>query len=272
MSIARVLTYFPSETEDVVRKPIEASPTVASPTLGRTNARQSRQTANRTPRIPSISGVEDTEFSLPASPAIVTEVIDNQTTKLREGMERAWQASGVLDRVHSLRAQLSSLKAIETIVLLVEACSLLKARVPIRYLTTLPAIQYTNTPALRVKVPDLFQLLEGEFWLPISLWFLTCFFLPLVASYFINLSWKASSNARRTRSTPSLAQFDPLIFNIAKALLVHAVFSKEIHFGLTTTYNIRKVKAGVIGGEFGLLTGTAIGAVSALYEAILTRA
>jgi len=214
--------------------------------------------------------VEDGEPSLPASPAVVTEVIDDQTRKLRQGLERVWKASGVIDRAHSLRATLSSLKAIETMVLLLEAGSLLKARVPIRYLTTIPAIQYTNTPALRLKVPDLFQILEGDFWLPVSLWFLVCFFLPLVASYFINLS--ASSKGRITRSRPALAQFDPLIFNIAKALLVHIVFSKEIHFGLTTTYNIRKVKTAVLGGEQGLLTGTAIGAVGALYEAILHRA
>jgi hypothetical protein len=200
----------------------------------------------------------------------VTEVIDNQTRKLRQGVERAWQSLGFIERAHSLRDSLSSLKAIETMVLLLEGGSLLKARVPIRYLTTIPAIRYTNTPALRLKVPDLFQILEGNFWLPISLWFFVCFFLPLVASYFINLS--AGSRGRNTRSKSSLAQFDPLIFNIAKALLVHLVFSQEIHFGLTTTYNIRKVRTAVLGGEQGMLTGTAIGAVGALYEAILNRA
>jgi hypothetical protein len=243
---------------------------VESPTALRTSGRQSRQTPTRTPRIPSISVVEDAEPTLPASPAVVTEVIDDQTRKLRQGLERVWESSGIIDRAHSLRDTLSSLKAIETMVLLLEAGSLLKARVPIRYLTTIPAIRLTNTPALRLKVPDLFQILEGDFWLPISLWFLVCFFLPLVASYFINLS--ASSRGRATRSKPPLAQFDPLIFNIAKALLVHLVFGQEIHFGLTTTYNIRKVKTAVLGGEQGMLTGTAIGAVGALYEAILHRA
>lgn len=246
---------------------------VETPSYGRTIAKQSRQTPSRTPRIPSISSVvEDAELSLPASPAAVTEVIDNQTIKLREGIERAWEASGVVDRAHSLRSNLSSLKAIETLVMVFEAGSLLAARLPIRYLTTIPAIGVIHSAPLRLKVPDLFQLLEGDFWLPILVWFFTCFFLPLVASYFINLSWKASSNARRTRSASAVAQFDPLIFNIAKALLVHLVFGQEYNFGLTSTYDIRKVKAAIYGGETGLLTGTAIGAVGALYEAILTRA
>jgi hypothetical protein len=258
--------YCLSETEDLVPTKIQASSPVESP-VRRTSARQTRPTP-KTPRVPSISVVEDAEPTLPASPAVVTEVIDNQTRKLRQGLDRIWEASGIIDRAHSLRDSLSSLKALETMILLFEFGNLIKARLPIRYLTTIPAIQYTHTPALRLKVPDLFQLLEGDFWMPISLWFFVAFFLPLVASYFINLG---ASRGRATRDRSTSSQFDPLIFNIAKALLVHLVLGKEIHLGLTTTYNIRKVKNAVLGGEQGMMIGTAIGAVGALYEAILQR-
>ncbi|KAJ5322523.1 hypothetical protein N7452_010812 [Penicillium brevicompactum] len=262
-----------SSEPEYAQKPIE-SPTVVSPTLARSrsNARQPQQTPKQSRRVSSISVVEDTEPTLPASPAVVTEVIDHQTTKIYEGVQRVWTSSGFVDQVHSVRENLSSLKAIETIILLVEGITLIRARVPIRYLTTFPAIRYTNTPPLRVRVPDLFQILDSEFWVPLSIWVVTCFLLPLLASYFINLSWKAQGTGRRTRSSPALAQFDPLIFNIAKALLVHIVLGQEISFGLTDSYNIKKVKTGVHGGEFGLLTGAAIGAVGAIYEAILTRA
>ncbi|CAG8156349.1 unnamed protein product [Penicillium nalgiovense] len=167
---------------------------------------------------------------------------------------------------------LSSVKAVEIIVLLLESGSLAKELIPIRYLTTTPPVQAAQIPAIPIRVPDIFVFLEGAFWAPFSLWFLTCLFLPLVSAYFINLSWKASSSARRTRSTPSLAQFDPLTFNIVKALLVHIVFGNDFNFfGFYSGYAIGKVIDSVPGGDLGLLTGSAIGGVGALYEAILHR-
>jgi hypothetical protein len=214
----------------------------------------------------------DPEPSLPASPAIITEAIDAQTVKLRETLDHVWTASGLVERAHSLRATLSSLKAVEILVLLFESGSLAKELVPIRYLTTTPPVQAAQIPAIPIKVPDLFAVLEGAFWAPFSLWFLTCLFLPLVSAYFINLSWQASSGARRTRSAPRLAQFDPLTFNIVKALLVHFVYVNDFNFfGVYSAFAIRKVVDSVPGGASGLLTGTAIGGVGALYEAILHR-
>lgn len=269
----RATNHPPSEPEYV--ESVAVSPTVATPSLSRTNARQSRsaqQTPYQTPRIPSISAVADVEPPLPASPAVVTEAIDAQTTKLYEGVQRVWKASGVVDHAHALRANLSNVKAIQTIVLLVEGVIFLTARVPIRYLTAIPAIKYFNTAPFRTKVPDLFAMLESDFWVPFSVWFFTCFALPLVVSYFFNLSWNASNSGRRTRSSPTLAQFDPLIFNIAKALLAHLVLNKEITGGLVSQYTLRAVRTSVPGGERGVLTGTAIGAIGAIYEAILTRA
>lgn len=244
-----------------------------TPAAARTSARQSaRQTPRQTPRQTVTATIVDPEPSLPASPAIITEVIDAQTIKLRESIEDAWTASGMVDRIHSLRATLSSLKAVEIIVLLLESGSLAKELIPIRYLTTTPPVQALQIPAIPIKVPDLFALLEGAFWAPFSLWFLTCLFLPLVSAYFINPSWQAATNARRSRSAHNLAQFDPLTFNIVKALLVHFVFGNEFNlFGLYSTFAIRKVVESVPGRDLGLMTGTAIGAVGALYEAILHR-
>ncbi|KAJ5512876.1 hypothetical protein N7463_002428 [Penicillium fimorum] len=264
--------------EEVIEDMEEAavsSPTVVSPTptVARTSARQSaRQTPRQTPRQPNISPIVDPEPSLPASPAAIAEAIDTQTLKLRETIEDVWTASGFVDRAHSLRATLSSVKAIEILVLLLESGSLAKALIPIRYLTTTPPVQAAQIPAIPIRVPDLFVLLEGAFWAPFSLWFFTCLFLPLISAYFINLSWKASSSVRRTRSAPNLAQFDPLTFNIVKALLVHFVFGNDFNFfGLYSGWTIGKVIESVPGGDIGLLTGTAIGGVGALYEAILHR-
>lgn len=264
----------PHISEDV-EEPVP-SPAVVSPTpaAARTVVRQSaRQTPRQTPRQPAVlATVVDPEPSLPASPAAITEAIDAQTLKLRESIEDAWTASGLVDRAHSLRAALSSVKAVEIIVLLFESGSLAKELIPIRYLTTTPPVQAAQIPAIPIRVPDLFVLLEGAFWAPFSLWFLTCLVLPLISAYFINLSWKASSGARRTRSASNLAQFDPLTFNIVKALLVHVVFGNDFNFfGIYSRYAIGKVIDSVPGGGVGLLTGSAVGGVSALYEAILHR-
>ncbi|KAF4763531.1 hypothetical protein HAV15_001477 [Penicillium sp. str.  len=238
------------DVDEAVPSPVVVSPT---PAVARTNVRQSaRQTPRQTPRQPAVfSAIVDPEPSLPASPAAITEAIDAQTLKLRESLENVWTASGFVDRAHSLRATLSSVKAIEIIVLLLETAQI---------------------PAIPIRVPDLFVLLDAAFWAPFSLWFLTCLFLPLISAYFINLSWQASSSARRTRSAPNLAQFDPLTFNIVKALLVHVVFEKDFNFfGVYSRYAIGKVLDSVPGGDIGLFTGSAIGVVGALYEAILHR-
>ncbi|KAJ5836252.1 hypothetical protein N7447_002278 [Penicillium robsamsonii] len=258
------------DMEEVVPSPTVVSPT---PAVARTSARQSaRQTPRQTPRQSIISPIVDPEPSLPASPAAIAEAIDTQTLKLRETIEDAWTASGFVDRAHSLRATLSSVKAVEILVLLLEGGSLAKALIPIRYLTTTPPVQAAQIPAIPIRVPDLFVFLEGAFWAPFSLWFFTCLLLPLISAYFINLSWKASSSARRTRSAPNLAQFDPLTFNIVKALLVHFVFGNGFNFfEFYSGWTIGKVIDSVPGGDVGLLTGTAIGGVGALYEAILHR-
>ncbi|KAJ6001862.1 hypothetical protein N7499_002271 [Penicillium canescens] len=230
-----------------------------------------RQTSRRISRAAPITDLQR-NLPMPPSPAVVTDVIDRQASRVREGLEDAWTSIGVLDRCHAVREALSSLKAIEIMVLLLEGGSVVKEIVPIRYLTTTPPVQAAQIPAVPIKVPDLFVLLTGAFWAPFSLWLITCLLLPLTAAYFINLSWQASTTVRRTRSSPNLAQFDPLTFNIAKALLVYIVFGNDFKFwGAFSTFALRKISASVPGGTFGLYTGTAVGAIGSLYEAILSR-
>lgn len=206
---------------------------------------------------------------------MVTDAIDRQTTKVRQGLENAWTASGVLERSQAVRACLSSLKAVEAIVLLLEGGSVLKELIPLRYLTTTPAVEAAHIPPVAIKVPDLFVLLSGAFWAPFTLWLLTGLILPLVAAYFINLSWHAATggqNVRRGRSASALASFDPLTFNIAKALLVYNVYADHYSYcDVFSNFAIEKVNVAVPGQWAGMMTGTAIGAIGALYEAILRR-
>ncbi|KAJ5650011.1 uncharacterized protein N7484_003734 [Penicillium longicatenatum] len=257
-------------------KPKEEESAESDDAAFKTPAAKTPSATRATPRSVR-SVVESASAQFPPSPAVVTDAIDRQTAKMREGLEHAWTESGFIERSHALRATLSSLKAIETIFVLVEASYVLYELVPLRYLTTTPAVPAAHLPSFSIKVPDLFVLLTGAFWAPFSLWFLTNLGLPLLAAYFFNLSWQAATGgsqgpARRTRSTSSLASFDPLSFNIAKALLVYKVYVDHFHYvDLFSKYAIQKVNFSIPGQYSGMLTGTAIGVIGTLYEAILRR-
>lgn len=233
--------------------------------------RSESETPAKTPARASARAVRsalNVESALPPSPAVVSQAIDRQTAKVREGIEQAWTSSGVLERSNALRACLSSLKAVEAIVLVLEGGSVLKELIPWRYLTTTPEVSAAHIPSLSIKVPDLFVLVSGAFWAPFILWALTGLILPLVAAYFFNLSGGGST--RRTRSASSRASFDPLAFNIAKALLVYIVYAGHFTFwDVFSHYTVEKVGVSVPGEWAGMLTGTAIGVIGTLYEAIL---
>ena len=194
---------------------------------------------------------------------------------MREGLETAWSDSGVLEYQHALRSFLSNLKVVEAVIVSLEGGNILWSFIPWKYLTTTPAIEGLHIPPLAIKVPDLFVLLSATFWAPFSLWLVTGLVLPLVAAYFINLSWQAATGARRTRSVAGntgRASFDPLTFNIAKALIVYKVFVDGFtFFDVFDNFTVASVNAAVPGHFGGMLTGTAIGVVGTLYEAILRR-
>jgi len=194
---------------------------------------------------------------------------------MREGLETAWSDSGVLEYQHAVRSSLSSLKVVEAIIILLEGGNILYSLFPWSYLTTTPAVDAVGIPPLAIKVPDLFVLLSATFWAPFMLWLISGLVLPLVAAYFINLSWQAATGSRRssTRSggvNSGRASFDPLTFNIAKALIVYKVYVERFtFFDLFSIFTIAQVNDAVPGHWGGMLTGTAIGVIGTLYEAIL---
>jgi hypothetical protein len=214
--------------------------------------------------------------SLPPSPAVVTDAIDRQTTIVREKVSDAWIKSGITERSDALRSALSSVKSIETIIVVLELISLSRELVPLRYLTTFPAVDSIATPEFSVKVPDLFILITGAFWAPFLLWALTSLVLPLTAAYFFNLSLRAqashSYSTRRASAVASPATFDPLVYNIAKALVSYLVYANHFTFWETFShFSLERVNVSIPGQWPGLVTGSAIGILTSLYEAILKK-
>jgi len=224
-----------------------------------------------TPKVPTPKAPATTlNVELPPSPAVVTDVIDRQTAAWGKSINETWNSSGVIEGSNALRSLLSSVKAIETLVLLLEGSGIIRQIWPLRYLTTVPALEAIHTPEFALKVPDFFILVDGAFWAPFSLWLLTNVFLPLGAAYFFNL--KATSTDATHNSNSQKTNFDPLSFNIARALIAYLVYAKHFSFwDLYSGFTIDKVNASVPGEWTGMLTGTAIGLVGTLYEAILQK-
>lgn len=221
----------------------------------------------RTPMRPLDTDVDGS----PMSPKVVTDAIDQQTTRIRQRASEVWESTGMIERSDSLRSMLSSVKAIEIIVLVVEGVCIMSELVPTRYLTTLPPMEALNTPEYAIKVPDLFILVDSAFWAPYSLWLLTNLLLPLGFAYFFNLSLRAAQSSRG-RVSSRVASFDPLSYNIAKALLAHAVYKGRFTFwNAWSGYSAARVNAALPGQWPGVLTGTAVGVIGALYEAILRK-
>ncbi|KAL3462328.1 hypothetical protein BJX64DRAFT_259306 [Aspergillus heterothallicus] len=217
---------------------------------------------------------------LPPSPSVVTEVIDRQTTEWRKSISETWKNSGVLELSDSLRTTLSSARSVEVIVTILEALGVLKEVLPRRHVTTIAPIDALHTPAVPIKIPDVFVLVDSSFWAPVSLWLLTSVFLPLAVAYFFNISLQVAQSsggpASRTRRSSIArnpqADFDPLSFNIAKALIAYLVYAHGFTFwNVYSRISVETVNASIPFQYAGILTGAAIGAVGTFYEAILRK-
>lgn len=215
---------------------------------------------------------------LPPSPAVVADVIDRQTTAVRKSVSDAWGASGFTERSNALRSLLSSVTVIETLTLAIELYGLASTLIPFKYVTTVPPIQGLHTPDFAIKAPDLFVFLTSQFWAPFSLWLTTSLFLPLFVSYFFNLSLKAQPPPPAKRGAAAAAhsgavkKFDPLVFNISKALVAYFVYANHFNFwDLFSNFSIERANSAIPGGWGGVITGAAVGGIGSLYEAILSR-
>lgn len=215
--------------------------------------------------------------SLPPSPAVIASAVDRQTAQVRRNLSRAWNKSGVSERSDVLRETLSSIKAIELIIISVEVLGLAYELVPLRYVATVPAVSALRTPEFAIRVPDLFVLVTGAFWAPVILWALTSLAIPLTVAYFINLSHRAqvSHSYGTRRSTAAIAAaptFDPLVYNIAKSLVAYLVYAKHFTFwDVFNHFTVDKVNTAIPGQWPGLVTLAVIGVVASLYDAVLKK-
>lgn len=215
--------------------------------------------------------------NFPPSPAVVTDAIDRQTSRMRNSIYVAYEQSNISEYLDQVRELLSSPYAIAAVSMAIEAYGLRKDILPSKSLYDVPAIKYVKDSKTTVYGPDVFLFFNMSFWAPFSLWLLTSLLLPLSMSYFINLPLKAHpSHTYKTRKAavkqaPHM-QFDPLIFNVAKALIAYVVYAQNSPLlGLYQHFTVATVNESVIGGYAGMMTSSAIGALVSLYEAVLKK-
>ncbi len=207
---------------------------------------------------------------LPPSPSVVADAIDRRTAVIRNQVGKLYQKSGIVEHAQATRESLSTVVSVEALIIAFEAFNLRKEILADRYAFTVPSIKLLGTRDYPVKIPDLFLLLTSSFWGPASLWAFTSFILPLVAAYFFNLTSKPRTG--RSHVQHFNYSFDPLTFNIVKALLTYVVYVQDVTFwGLVDLESVARINSALYGGPNSVLIGCAIGILVTFYEAIIKR-
>ncbi|KFZ17158.1 hypothetical protein V502_04723 [Pseudogymnoascus sp. VKM F-4520 (FW-2644)] len=205
---------------------------------------------------------------LPPSPSVVADVLERRSAALVAHVTEIASSTGATEAVESARASLSSLLSIETIILFFEAANLRSEILPDRYAFSIPSLPILNTKQYPVALPDLFLLLTSSFWQPFTLWLATALVVPLAFAYFFNLTARPRSRGAQRFEY----QFDPLTFNVAKAIITYAVFSGGATFwGLVDLESVARIRSAAAGGWEGIVGGCAVGALATVYEAIIRK-
>lgn len=237
----------------------------------------SQQTPRALPRRVSQIG---NEIDLPASPSQLAEVADQSFQAAKTRASELWEKTRVDEIKEAIRENVSSVAAIQTLILLVEAAGL-----QFNTLQTTPAFAVDSDNSHYLHIPDFWALLTSEWWAPATLWSLTSWVLPFVFSYFFNLTLRSNTNHKSSyRQYPA----DPLVFNIIKAILAYSAYSLPLvdaalvaEPGKVTTFNpgwgpfseqsVSVVRKNVPGGYHGLQIGAVVGILVSLYDAALKK-
>ncbi|KAI4752736.1 hypothetical protein E4T44_14828, partial [Aureobasidium sp. EXF-8845] len=162
-------------------------------------------------------------MALPPSPAVVTDVIEEQTARISEGMNKLWTATGIMDMLHEVRLDLSSVTGIHFTILLLESAALHYQTVPWKFAFDFPSL--FGFPSFAVFLPDIFVFLTHHYWAPSLLWATMNFWIPLATGWLFNLSLKLKKKDGFEDYRP-VYRIDPLMFSIAKALMSWMVYAQ----------------------------------------------
>ncbi|OAA79708.1 hypothetical protein LEL_03194 [Akanthomyces lecanii RCEF 1005] len=224
----------------------------------RTPARSLSQVASRVP--------------LPASPADIAFAVDRSTVALRKRAASIYQESGITEASNATRETLSTVTSVLFSVAAFELYYIRPAILANRFAFTIPAISAIGTDDFNVYLPDMFLLLTSSFWSPALTWVFTSILVPSIFGYFFNISANSHSGPRTRARALNETVVDPLTFSIVKALLAYVVYAQGVTFGgLLSEFSVARLNNAVYGGYQGILVGTAITGLVAIYDAALKR-
>jgi len=198
---------------------------------------------------------------------VVTDVIENQTRRISAVANDVLVATHAQSNLFQLREMLSSVIGVETIILLLEGFCVQRRMIPWRYAFDVPALRVVGTPSTSVFLPDFFVLLTDVYWSTTMLWAISAFWIPLAASWLINLTMRPALRHGVAVHSPRM-KFDPLIFNVVKALLAWMIWSLGARFfGLFSEQTVDLVTQSMPAGYPGVMVGAFIGMLVSLYDA-----
>jgi hypothetical protein len=174
-----------------------------------------------------------------------------------------------------MRENASSVATIQTLILLIEACGLQWNTLSTTALFATPTLLTSYSNSQDIHGPNPWPLLTANWWGPATLWSLTSWVLPLLFSYFFNLTLRSNTSRKsEDRQYPA----DPLIFNIARAVLAYSAFAETVNMTLATSAwgpfsgdAVETVGHYVPGGYYGMQIGSLVGILVSLYDAALKK-
>jgi len=240
--------------------------------------------ATRTPRVVSRVSQRVADVDLPASPAQLAEYADQSFQVAKTKATEIWEQTRIDAAREWLRENVSSVSAIQTLILVIEATGLQYNTLKSTYAFDTPSA--LNVNSRQVELPDLWLLLTSDWWAPATLWSLTSWVLPLIVSYFFNLTLRSNTHHK---SSNRQYQIDPFTFNIAKAILAYSAYfiattadaqlagqpnqyvPQNIGWGPFSAESVSKVRDNVPGGYHGVQIGALVGVLVSLYDAALKK-
>ena len=221
-------------------------------------------------RTPAASIIQRRRPSLPPSPTIVADEVEHATTRFYAGLDDLYTISGIPETVDWARETCSSLVAVHATFLFIEAYSLSKLVMPWRYLFDTRAIHALRLPSQAVMIPDLFALLTPQFWKPTLLWSATNLFVPLTFAYFYNLTvHTVKRNNVRVRVVRY--NYDPLVFNVVKCMIVSAVYGAGFLSGYVDDDIAIAIGESQYSGFTGMMLGCFVCGLCSVWEATQRR-
>jgi hypothetical protein len=199
--------------------------------------------------------------------------VDRSTLAVRERVVSLYQESGITEATQVTRETLSTVTSVLLVVHAFELYFLRKEILSDRYAFTVPAVSYLGTSDYPVHIPDMFLILTASFWSPALLYAFTSIVVPSLFGYFFNLS---SAHHHSTRGRPRASHvdypIDPLTFSIVKALVTFVVYNQGVTFGgWVDDVSVARINSALYGGWKGVIAGSAITGLVAIYDAVLKK-